>query len=174
MKLLAFAASSSSKSINQQLAAYAASLVDGADVELLDINDYEMPLFSQDREEALGQPEQAQKFFAKLGEADAIIISFAEHNGSYTAAYKNLFDWTSRIDMKVFQNKPMVLLATSPGPGGAATVLAAASGSAPYFAADVKATLSIPSFFDNFDMEAQALRNPELKAALVEALSKLK
>ena len=43
-----------------------------------------------------------------------------------------------------------------------------------YFAADVKATLSIPSFFDNFDMEAQALRNPELKAALVEALSKLK
>lgn len=174
MKLLAFAASSSSKSINQQLAAYAASLVDGADIELLDINDYEMPLFSQDREEQLGQPEQAQQFFAKLGEADAIIISFAEHNGSYTAAYKNLFDWTSRIDMKVFQNKPMVMLATSPGPGGAATVLAAASGSAPYFAADVKATLSIPSFFDNFDMEAQALRNPELKAALVEALSKLK
>lgn len=174
MKLLAFAASSSSKSINQQLAAYAASLVDGADVELLDINDYEMPLFSQDREEELGQPEQAQQFFAKLGEADAIIISFAEHNGSYTAAYKNLFDWTSRIDMKVFQNKPMVMLATSPGPGGAATVLAAASGSAPYFAADVKATLSIPSFFDNFDMEAQALRNPELQSALLEALSKLK
>ena len=174
MKLLAFAASSSTKSINKQLAAYAASQVAGADVEILDINDYEMPLFSQDREEELGQPEQAQKFFAKLGEADAIIISFAEHNGSYTAAYKNLFDWTSRIDMKVFQNKPMVLLATSPGPGGAATVLAAAAGSAPYFAADVKATLSIPSFFDNFDMEAQALRNPELQSALLEALSNLK
>ncbi|MCK8044646.1 NAD(P)H-dependent oxidoreductase [Shewanella sp. 1CM18E] len=174
MKLLAFAASSSTKSINKQLAAYAASQVAGADVEILDINDYEMPLFSQDREEELGQPEQAQKFFAKLGEADAIIISFAEHNGSYTAAYKNLFDWTSRIDMKVFQNKPMVLLATSPGPGGAATVLTAAAGSAPYFAADVKATLSIPSFFDNFDMEAQALRNPELQSALLEALSNLK
>ncbi|MCL1146793.1 NADPH-dependent FMN reductase [Shewanella sp. 10N.261.52.F9] len=174
MKLLAFAASSSTKSINKQLAAYAASQVAGADVEILDINDYEMPLFSQDREEELGQPEQAQKFFAKLGEADAIIISFAEHNGSYTAAYKNLFDWTSRIDMKVFQNKPMVLLATSPGPGGAATVLAAAAGSAPYFAADVKATLSIPSFFDNFDMETQALRNPELQSALLGALSNLK
>lgn len=174
MKLLAFAASSSTKSINKQLAAYAASQIAGADVEILDINDYEMPLFSQDREEELGQPEQAQKFFAKLGEADAIIISFAEHNGSYTAAYKNLFDWTSRIDMKVFQNKPMVMLATSPGPGGAATVLAAASGSAPYFAADVKATLSIPSFFDNFDMETQALRNPELQSALLEALSTLK
>ena len=173
MKLLAFAASSSSKSINKQLATYAASLVEGAEVEILDINDYEMPIFSQDREEQLGQPELAQKFFSKLGQADGIIISFAEHNGSYTAAYKNLFDWTSRIDMKVFQNKPMVLLATSPGPGGAASVLAAASGSAPYFAADVKGSLSIPSFFDNFDMEQQMLRNPELKAALVEAVSRL-
>ncbi|MGS0726904.1 NADPH-dependent FMN reductase, partial [Shewanella sp. 0m-11] len=114
MKLLAFAASSSTKSINKQLATYAASLVQGAEVEILDINDYEMPLFSQDREEELGHPELAQQFFAKIGEADAIIISFAEHNGSYTAAYKNLFDWTSRIDMKVFQNKPMLLLATSP------------------------------------------------------------
>lgn len=173
MKILAFAASNSSKSINKQLATYAASLVEGAEVEILDINDYEMPIFSQDREEQLGQPELAQKFFAKLGEADGIIISFAEHNGSYTAAYKNLFDWTSRIDMKVFQNKPMVLLATSPGPGGAKSVLAAAAGSAPYFSADVKASLSIPSFFDNFDMEKGELKNDELKQALKEAVFKL-
>ena len=173
MKLLAFAATNNSKSINKQLATYAASLVEGADVEILDINDYEMPLFSQDREEELGHPALAQQFFAKLGEADGIIISFAEHNGSYTAAYKNLFDWTSRIDQKVFQGKPLVLLATSPGPGGANTVLTAATGSAPYFAADVKASLSIPSFFDNFDMEAGAMRNEELKLALTEAVAKL-
>jgi chromate reductase len=173
MKLLAFAATNNSKSINKQLATYAASLVEGADVEILDINDYEMPLFSQDREDELGQPEQALQFFAKLGEADGIIISFAEHNGSYTAAYKNLFDWTSRIDQKVFQGKPLVLLATSPGPGGANTVLTAATGSAPYFAADVKASLSVPSFFDNFDMEAGTMRNEELKQALTEAVNKL-
>lgn len=172
MKLLAFAASSSSKSINKQLATYAASLVPNATVEILDINDYEMPLFSQDKEELLGQPEAAKSFFAKLGQADAIIISFAEHNGSYTAAYKNLFDWTSRIDQKLFQNKPMVLLATSPGPGGAQTVLTAATGSAPYFAGDVKGSVSIPSFFDNFDSEKQAISNPvmldELKSALAQ------
>ena len=141
-------------------------------VEILDINDYEMPLFSQDKEELLGQPEAAKSFFAKLGQADAIIISFAEHNGSYTAAYKNLFDWTSRIDQKLFQNKPMVLLATSPGPGGAQTVLTAATGSAPYFAGDVKGSVSIPSFFDNFDSEKQAISNPvmldELKSALAQ------
>ncbi len=173
MKLLAFAASSSSKSINKQLATYAASQVvhnDGVEVEILDINDYEMPLFSEDKEAQLGQPQQAKDFFAKLGEADAIIISFAEHNGSYTAAYKNLFDWTSRIDQKLFQHKPMLLLATSPGSGGAASVLAAAVNSAPYFAGDVKANLSIPSFYDNFDMEKQHLSSPELEDKLQSAI----
>jgi NAD(P)H-dependent FMN reductase len=173
MKLLAFAASSSSKSINKQLATYAASLVEGATVEILDINDYEMPLFSQDKEEVLGQPEQAKAFYTKLGQADAIIISFAEHNGSYTAAYKNLFDWTSRIDQKLFQNKPMVLLATSPGPGGANTVLTAATGSAPYFAGDVKASISIPSFFDNFDSQKQTISNVEILDQLKSGLAQL-
>lgn len=176
MKLLAFAATNSSKSINKQLATYAASQVthkDGVELEVLDINDYEMPLFSEDKEVLLGQPQQAKDFFAKLGQADAIIISFAEHNGSYTAAYKNLFDWTSRIDQKLFQNKPMVLLATSPGPGGAATVLNAAIGSAPYFAGDVKASLSIPSFYENFDSEKQQLNNVELNEELRIALSQL-
>jgi len=173
MKVLAFAASSSSKSINKTLANYAASLLEKAEFEMLDINDYEMPIFSQDREESLGQPQQAKDFFAKLGQADAIIISFAEHNGSYTAAYKNLFDWTSRIDMKVFQNKPVVYLATSPGPGGASSVLGAASGSAPFFAADLRASLSIPSFFDNFDMEQQKITNPDLNQQLLEAVNKL-
>jgi NAD(P)H-dependent FMN reductase len=174
MKLLAFAASSSSKSINKQLATYAASQVKhkkGVEVETLDINDYEMPLFSEDKEALLGQPQLAKDFYTKLGQADAIIIAFAEHNGSYTAAYKNLFDWTSRIDQKLFQNKPMVFLATSPGLGGAASVLNAAMGSAPYFAGEVKASLSIPSFYDNFDMEKQTLTNPELQDKLQSALA---
>jgi len=173
MKLLAFAATNSTKSINKQLASYAASLVEGADIEVLDLNDFEIPMFSEDKERELGQPEQAKKFFAKLGQADAIIISFAEHNGSYTAAYKNLFDWTSRIDQKLFQNKAMVLLATSLGPGGAGSVLAAAKGSAPYFSGDVKATLSVPSFYDNFDSENQVLRNDELLEQLKAAVSTL-
>ena len=152
MKLLTFAASSSSQSINKHLATYAASLVTYADIDVLDINDFEMPLYSSDRENESGIPSLAQEFLDRIAQADAIIISFAEHNGSYTAAYKNLFDWASRINPKVYQNKPMVLLATSPGPGGANTVLTAAVNSAPYFAGNVKASLSIPSFYDNFDV----------------------
>lgn len=173
MKVLAFAATSSKKSINKQLANYAAKQIKDAQVELLDINDYEMPLFSEDREKDLGQPELAKAFYQKLGEADTIIISFAEHNGSYTAAYKNLFDWTSRIDMKIFQNKPVLMLATSPGPGGAATILAAAQASAPYFAADVKAAISVPSFYDNFDLESGQLTDKILVEKIRKATSLL-
>lgn len=173
MKLLAFAASNSSTSINRQLARYAASMLPTSEVDLLDLNDYEMPLFSEDREKILGQPDQARAFHQKIVGADALLISFAEHNGSYSAAYKNLFDWTSRIDPKVFQGKPMVMLSTSPGAGGAATVLAAALGSAPYFNGDVVASLSVPSFYDNFDVSKPGLKNEEMNAALRAVMAEL-
>lgn len=173
MKLLAFAASNSRKSINKQLVAYAANLVGDAEVEVLDLNEYELPLFSEDREKELGHPELAKAFLAKIAASDALMISFAEHNGSYSAAWKNLFDWTSRLGRKVFQDKPMVLLSTSPGPGGGASVLAAATGSAPFFGGDVKANLAIPSFYENFDVELGVLRNEELNTKLIEAVSQL-
>jgi len=133
-----------------------------------------MPLYSADRESASGIPQQAQAFYDKIGSADAVIISYAEHNGSYTAAFKNLFDWTSRIDAKVYQGKAMIMLATSPGPSGARNVLAAATGSAPYFAGELKAELSVGSFFENFDVEKGQLRNPEIQAQLEAALATLR
>lgn len=173
MKLLAFAASSSKKSINKQLVTYAARQVAGAEVELLDLNDYELPLFSVDKEADLGKPALAQAFLDKIAASDAILISFAEHNGSYSAAYKNLFDWCSRANAKVFQGKPMVMLSTSPGARGGASVLAAATGSAPFFGGQLKASLSVPAFHDNFDVERQELKNEELKAKLVTALASL-
>ena len=173
MNVLAFGASNSRQSINKTLAGYAANLIAGANVELLDINDYEMPLFSEDREKELGQPALAQAFRQKLGDADAIVVSFAEHNGSYTAAYKNLFDWTSRIGTDVFQQKPVVFLSTSPGPGGAANVLAAAVKSGPHFAAKITASVSVPRFYDNFDHETQSITNAEILKELEQAVKTL-
>lgn len=173
MKVLAFAASNSKKSINKNLVTYAAGLLNNAQTEVLDLNDYELPLYSEDKEAELGHPAIAQEFLNKIGHSDAIIISFAEHNGSYTAAYKNLFDWSSRINQKVFQNKPLVFLATSPGPGGAASVLAAATNSAPFFSGEVKASLSIPNFYDNFDLESAEIKNADIHAKLDEALQSL-
>ncbi|WP_159738766.1 NADPH-dependent FMN reductase [Vibrio atypicus] len=173
MRIVAFGASTSSTSINKALATYAANQVEGAQVQVLDINDYSVPMFSEDTEKEIGQAEGARAFLADLAEADAIIISFAEHNGSYAAAYKNLFDWASRIDRSIFQNKPVVHLAASPGPGGAQTVLAAATGSAPYFGADVKASVSVPSFYDNFDFETGSISNEEIAQQVKEAVAQL-
>lgn len=173
MKLLAFAASSSRQSINKQLARYAASLVTGADVEILDINDYELPLFSVDREKELGQPQQARAFLDKIAGADALLISFAEHNGAITAAWKSLYDWCSRIEVNVYQGKPVVMLSTSPGRRGGAGTLEIALKTAPYFGADIRGSLSIPSFNENFDRDSGQLTNGELKAKLVEVLGAL-
>jgi chromate reductase len=178
MKVLAFAASSSRSSINKSLVTYAANLLGDLDenvqIDLIDLNDYEMPIFSTDRENESGIPQLAHDFYNKISAADAVMISFAEHNASYTAAYKNLFDWTSRIDAKVYQGKPAVLLATSPGPGGAGNVLAAAKNSAPYFGLDVKADLSIAKFYDEFDMEKGELKHAAIKDTLATAISFLK
>jgi NAD(P)H-dependent FMN reductase len=173
MKILAFAATSSKKSINNHLVKYAASQLEDVTTEILDINDYELPLFSEDREAELGQPDLAREFLDKISNADAVIISFAHHNGSYTVVYENIFDWASRINPKVFQDKPMVLLATSPGPGGASNVLALATASAPYFNGVVKASLSIPSFYDNFDIEQGRIINDDINGQLLSAVNSL-
>jgi len=178
MKILAFAASNSRHSINKRLVSYAATYFKNHDfgnhdVELIDIHDYEMPIFSVDREQESGIPEQAHQFYNKIGAADALLISFAEHNGNYTTAYKNLFDWTSRINQKVYQGKPAVLLATSPGPGGGRNVLASAKTSAPHFTMEVKADLSIPRFYDNFDVENSRISNSEIQAQLEAVLAQL-
>ncbi|MPW35413.1 NADPH-dependent FMN reductase [Vibrio sp. B1Z05] len=173
MKIIAFAASTSSTSINKTLASYAAHQLANADVEVLDLIDYPAPLFSEDTEKELGHSESAKKLLAKLGRADAIIVSFAEHNGSYTAAYKNLFDWATRIERNVFQNKPALYMATSPGPGGAKSVLAAAVASAPYFGADVKASLSVPNFYDAFDVQKNEFKDQQLQQQVMDALGKL-
>ncbi|URM13674.1 NAD(P)H-dependent oxidoreductase [Vibrio splendidus] len=174
MKVIAFGASTSSTSINKALATYAANLIEGAEVKVLNITDYNVPMFSEDTEKEIGQAEGAQAFLRDLAEADAFVISFAEHNGHYPAAYKNLFDWATRIERSVFGEKPAVYLATSPKiSGGAQTVLGAATGSAPFFGGNVKASLSVPSFYDNFDFESGSISNEEIAAQIKDAIAKL-
>jgi len=172
-KVVAFAGSTSSQSINKKLVSYAVSLLDKVNSTVLDLNDYELPLFSEDKESEIGHPEAARKFLECLGDADGIVISFAEHNGSYAVGYKNIFDWCSRINAKVFQDKPMVMLSTSPGPGGASSVLMAAVSSAPYFDGQVKGSLSIPEFHKNFDSQEGKLTSPNLNKKLVTVMQML-
>ena len=171
-KIIAFGASSSKNSINKQLANYVANQFQNANVDLLDLNDYEMPLYSVDKEKNQGIPELAKAFFAKLGNADLILISFAEHNGAYSTAFKNIFDWISRIDGNTFQGKQMLLLATSPGPRGGSTVLEIAKNRFPFQGRIVKGSFSLPNFNNNFDAE-KGITNLEFKNQLTEIIESI-
>jgi len=73
----------------------------------------------------------------------------------------------------VFQGKPVVYLSTSPGPGGAGSVLASAIASVPFFGADVIASLSVPSFQNNFNLEQNQWVNPEIRQALETVMEQL-
>lgn len=168
MKIIAFGASPSKNSINKKLATYAASLFENAEVEVLDLNNFQMPLFSVDIEKEIGQHELAKAFLAKIATADVLVVSLAENNGNYSAAFKNIFDWCSRITSKVFQEKPMLLMATSPGGRGGASVLEIAKKAFPFYGGNVKATFSLPSFDANFDTVKGEISNAELDNQLKE------
>ncbi|MBS7231142.1 NAD(P)H-dependent oxidoreductase [Flavobacterium psychroterrae] len=166
MKIIAFGGSNSKHSINKHFATYAASLFENADVEVLDLNDFAMPLFSVDLEKEIGQHELAKAFLAKIQSADILVVSLAENNANYSAAFKNLFDWSSRIIKDVFQLKPMLLLATSPGARGGASVLEIANNALPRYGAQIKATFSLPTFGANFNLEENKISNKELDKEL--------
>ena len=171
-KIFAFGASSSKTSINKQFATYVAHLFENVAIEIVDLNDYEMPVFSVDKQAENGIHPLAQEFYAKIGSADLIVISFAEHNGNFSSAFKNILDWSSRINAKTFQEKPMLLLATSPGARGGSSVLDIATKRFPFQGGIVKGSFSLPSFNDNFDAE-KGITNEELKNQLLEIVNSI-
>lgn len=173
MKIIAFAGSISKKSINKKLATYAAGLFEGAQTEILDLNDYEMPLFSIEREETIGQHPIAQALLDKIATADLLVLSLAENNWNYSAAFKNTLDWCSRINGKVFQGRPMLLMATSPGARGGANVLEIAKNHFSRFDTQILAVFSLPSFELNFDLENGKISNPELDNQLIEIVKNI-
>jgi NAD(P)H-dependent FMN reductase len=176
MKIIAFAGSNSSHSINKKLVQYAVSLFENADMEVLDLNDYEMPIFSVDREAASGHPELAHEFLAKISTADLLVVSLAENNDSYSAAFKNIFDWCSRVRKDLFQDKPMLLMATSPGRRGGRNVLDTAERFFPDYGAQVQGVFSLPSFNYFFDVGrgvvSDAGKDAELRAIVKEIRQK--
>lgn len=172
MNILAFAGSTSSTSINRELVKFVLKDFQEEEINFIDLNDFSMPVFSVDLEKK-GFPEEAHRFLKAIEECDAIICSLAEHNRSYSAAFKNVFDWASRINVKVFQNKPMLLMSTSPGGYGGGNVMNTAKTFFPQFAADVKDIFSLPKFYENFDLESGVI-NPDLLKELQEKIQNFK
>jgi chromate reductase len=148
-KVLAFAGSSSSTSINKKLAIFAAEKLENTSFDVIDLKDFTLPIYSID-EEQNGFPGDAKKFTSLLDNYDGFILSLAEHNGSYAAAFKNVFDWSTRIEKNFFRDKPLLLMATSPGGRGGQTVLETGVQSFSRMGAKELISFSFPSFYDNF------------------------
>ncbi len=171
MKIIAFGGSNSKQSINKKLATYAAKQFKNAEVEILDLNDFELPLFSVDIEKTLGQPKLAHAFIDKMKSADLLVVSMAENNRNYSAAFKNITDWASRIDVNIFQGKPMLLMATSTGARGGASVLEISEKYFPRFGARILQTFSLPSFDENF--KDDKIINTDLDKKLKEIIERI-
>jgi NAD(P)H-dependent FMN reductase len=148
-KVIALAGSNSKKSINKALASFTANRLVNTAVKVLDLNDYSLPLYGFDIEEAIGIPQAAHQLLNEIKESDGIVLSLAEHNGAYSTAFKNAFDWMSRIEGKLWSEKPMLLMATSPGARGGASVLEVAKARFPYMGGNIVAAMSFPSYFEN-------------------------
>lgn len=152
-RIVAFGASNSKNSINKKLATFAAHQIENATITILDLNDFEMPIYGIDRENESGIPALAHQFKTHLKNADGIIISFAEHNGAYSVAFKNIMDWVSRMEGATWENKPMFLMATSPGARGGQTVLDIAVNKFKFMNKNTITHFSLPSFGQNFSEE---------------------
>ena len=148
-RILAFAGSNHASSINYQFVEFTASLMDEFEVKVLDIRDWDIPIYSinMDPDQT---PERITELIALIETYDGFIIASPEHNGGTPAFFKNIIDWLSRRAKKVFAAKPVLLLSTSPGAGGGATNLKYLIHSLPYQGATVSAQYSLGSFYNNF------------------------
>ncbi|MDX1285562.1 MAG: NADPH-dependent FMN reductase, partial [Draconibacterium sp.] len=118
-----------------------------------------------------GIHELAYKFKEQIKSSDGIIISFAEHNGAYSVAFKNIFDWVSRFGGDVWEGRPMLLLATAPGSHGGKTVLDIALKRFSRRNKNTIVTFSLPSFKANFS-DKDGIADDQLRSEFAQQLEK--
>ena len=149
MNIIAFGTSTSQHSINQKLATYVAGELGDHQVRILELSDFEMPIYSIDLQQQ-GFPAQAHEFLNEIQAADGIVVSLAEHNLNFTTAFKNVLDWVSRIDMQFLLGKKLLVLSTSPGGFGGGNVMEIGLKYFGFAQGEVVAHYSLPSFQDHF------------------------
>ena len=130
-RILAFAGSARRDSLNKRLASTAARRARelGAEVTLVDLADFPMPIYDADLEAEAGLPEAAIGLRGLLLEHDALIVASPEYNGSITPLLKNTIDWTTRpsdgiAGSAAYAGKVGALLGASPGGLGGLRALA--------------------------------------------------
>lgn len=145
-KILAFAGSNSSKSINYQLINYVGPLVKGHEVTVLDIRKWAIPVYSEDMDEDNFTPNEINELIEMIKQHDAFIISVPEHNEGSPAFFKNITDWLTRRSDKVMEEKPVLLLSTSTGRRGAGHSREYSLRTMPRIGANIVADYGLPSF----------------------------
>ena len=176
-KLVAFAGSTRSDSLNKKLVQIAVRGAEaaGADVTYVDLRDYPMPLYDGDLEASGDYPENARKLKKLFQEADGFLIASPEYNSSYSAVLKNTIDWISRPSeegepgLSGFAGKRASIMATSPGALGGLRGLYALRELLMNISVQVHPNMrSVGSGFTAFD-EGGDLKDEALRAS-VEAL----
>jgi len=168
-KILAIPGSNSIESINKKLLVSVVSMLEDTKGTIVNINDFPLPLFSVDLKEEKGVPEPALNFKEKMEESDGFILSFAEYNGSYSSAFKNLLDWLSVIEGKLFEDKPVLLMCATPGKLGGKNVLHTANAYLPHMGANIIGSVSFGEFYENFN-DGGGILNKELLNEVKEKL----
>ncbi|SEL87060.1 NAD(P)H-dependent FMN reductase [Aquimarina amphilecti] len=169
--ILAIAGSNSSTSINQKLVEYVAKEISDHKIKILKLVNYPMPIYSEDEERENGFPGMALGLKQEISEADALIISVNEHNGSWSAFFKNVIDWLSRLDRNFLEGKKILLMSTSPGQRGGLSSLEFAKNVFPRFGGEIIESFSFPSFQANFSVENNEVTDETLLLGLNEVLS---
>ena len=170
-KILAFSGSASQDSINHQLVKYAAALAPNLQVTILRLSDFEVPYYKKEIEVSAGIPEKIKQLRVLFDETDGFILSTPEYNSSMPASLKNTLDWISRMEGKIFQDKPVLLMAASPGGRGGQSVLNHLSAIMPFWGATVIGPFSLPRFNDNF--KDGKIVDSELNSILAKLISEL-
>jgi chromate reductase, NAD(P)H dehydrogenase (quinone) len=163
--VLLFAASNNPESINGKLINYTAGLFKKHKTNVLRLYDYPLPVYSPVTEAEQGIPKNAMLFKDQILRHDAFVISVAEHNRSVTAAFKNTLDWLSRTDKdysNLLSGKTILLISTSPSPGGARTALANAETMLRAFGATLfTGTISLVNYFENVSFTSSRMQIKE-------------
>ncbi len=168
-KILAFAGSNSSTSINYELVKHTVSLFENHDVQLLNMANYPFPMYSEDLEKTEGFSNSLVEFKNDIQKSDALVISVSEHNSNPSAYFKNLLDWLSRLERKFLLDKKVLLMSTSMGKRGGIGALGVVESLIPRFGAEVVTTFSLPSFKESFSDEGHIV-NQELASKHQEAV----
>jgi NAD(P)H-dependent FMN reductase len=121
-RILAFAGTTRTDAYNKKLirVAAAAAREAGADVTLIDLRDFLMPLYDGDLEAEKGIPSNAMKLKELMLAHRGLLLSTGEYNSSITGVLKNAIDWASRsapgeAELACFKDKVAGLMSASPG-----------------------------------------------------------